>query len=160
MKSDDYAKKIIEEYPNGLDICTILDELVQETLDIIKIRHAQQPNAVKAVIDEVEKKWFAIIRKLKIKAPEIAELLSPTQYRSRFIKKENLLYAITIPKKEMNDWHNLSKSTGILSDEQIENWRIVLPAILGPFAFMMTNEMIQKFRDMMQERIKKEFREE
>jgi hypothetical protein len=153
MKSNEIVERIIADYPSGLDNGNILDGLVQETLDIIKIRHAQQPSAVKAVIDEVEQKWFAVIRKLKVKAPDIAELLSPTQYRARFIKKEHLLYAITIPKKEMNEWATLNDSTGTLSAEHIKNWRRVLPAILGPFAFMMTDEMIQKFRDGLQRRV-------
>lgn len=41
-------------------------------------------------------------------------------------------------------------TTGILSDEQIENWRKVLCMQLGPYAFIMPREDIQRLRDKMQ----------
>lgn len=37
-----------------------------------------------------------------------------------------------------------------LTDEQAENWRIVLTALLGPYALLMTREEIQVYRNRMQ----------
>ena len=34
-----------------------------------------------------------------------------------------------------------------LSPKQTENWRKILPSILGPFAFLMTDEQVQGTRD-------------
>jgi hypothetical protein len=39
---------------------------------------------------------------------------------------------------------------GKLSPEQIQNWRRVLPSILGPLAQALSDEDIQRFRDDMQ----------
>jgi predicted DNA-binding transcriptional regulator len=47
------------------------------------------------------------------------------------------------------------ETNGILSNEQVENWRRVLCGILGPYALIMPKEQIQKFRDKMQERVNK-----
>ena len=40
-----------------------------------------------------------------------------------------------------------------MTDEQIENWRKVLAMTLGPYAYMMTKEEVQKHRDRMQKHI-------
>lgn len=40
----------------------------------------------------------------------------------------------------------------VLTKEQVENWRRVLFGTLGPFALIMPDEMIQKYRDMMQQK--------
>lgn len=37
-----------------------------------------------------------------------------------------------------------------LTEEQIKKWRTVLAAMVGPYAFFMSNEEIQKYRDDMQ----------
>lgn len=37
-----------------------------------------------------------------------------------------------------------------LTDKQIENWRKVLSHSLGPYAFMMTREEVQRIRNKMQ----------
>lgn len=37
-----------------------------------------------------------------------------------------------------------------LSDEQLEHWRKVLSMTLGPYAFMMPKEDVQKMKDKMQ----------
>jgi len=37
-----------------------------------------------------------------------------------------------------------------LSPEQLKNWRRVLVGIIGPYALMMPEEDIQKYRDKMQ----------
>ena len=41
-------------------------------------------------------------------------------------------------------------TTEILTDQQIENWRKVLCLQLGPYAFIMPKEKIQKLRNKMQ----------
>ena len=38
-----------------------------------------------------------------------------------------------------------------LTDEQIENWRKALAMSLGSYAFLMTKEQIQAYRNKMQE---------
>lgn len=40
-----------------------------------------------------------------------------------------------------------------LTPEQIENWRNVIFRMIGPYAFYMPKEDVQKFRDMLQARI-------
>ncbi|MDO8640820.1 MAG: hypothetical protein Q7R33_04700 [Nitrosarchaeum sp.] len=37
-----------------------------------------------------------------------------------------------------------------LTDKQIENWREVLYEMLGPYAYIMSKEAIQKYRDKLQ----------
>ena len=37
-----------------------------------------------------------------------------------------------------------------LSDEQVKHWREVLSMTLGPYAFIMPREDVQKMRDKMQ----------
>ena len=39
---------------------------------------------------------------------------------------------------------------GKLTPEQIKNWRNVLASMLGPYAFIMPDEQVQKFRDRLQ----------
>lgn len=39
----------------------------------------------------------------------------------------------------------------ILTDEQVENWRRILSGIFGPYAFLMSREQIQAYRDRMQQ---------
>ena len=41
---------------------------------------------------------------------------------------------------------------GILTDEQVENWRNILLVMIGPYALLMPREKIQAYRDMMQSR--------
>ena len=40
-----------------------------------------------------------------------------------------------------------------MTDVQIENWRRVLSLTLGPYAFIMPKEEIQRLRDTMQKRV-------
>ena len=40
-----------------------------------------------------------------------------------------------------------------LTDQQVENWRKILYIQFGPYALFMPREMIQKFRDRMQEHV-------
>lgn len=40
-----------------------------------------------------------------------------------------------------------------LSPEQIQNWRKALVLILGPYALIMPDELVQKFRDKMQKEL-------
>ena len=42
--------------------------------------------------------------------------------------------------------------TTVLTESQIKNWRNTLSMTLGPYAFIMPVEQIQKFRDMMQKK--------
>jgi hypothetical protein len=37
-----------------------------------------------------------------------------------------------------------------LTDQQVENWRRILTAQLGPYALIMTREQIQEYRDRLQ----------
>lgn len=41
--------------------------------------------------------------------------------------------------------------SGKLTPEQIRNWRMVLSRQLGPGAFFVSDEFVQKYRDRMQE---------
>ena len=43
-----------------------------------------------------------------------------------------------------------------LSPEQIENWRKALTEIVGPFALVMPESMVQEFRDLIQQRLDRE----
>ena len=43
-----------------------------------------------------------------------------------------------------------------LSDEQVKHWRKVLSMTLGPYAFTMPKEEVQKMRDEMQEYVDKD----
>ncbi len=40
-----------------------------------------------------------------------------------------------------------------LSPEQISNWRKILTSSLGPYALVMPDEEVQRYRDFMQQRI-------
>ena len=42
------------------------------------------------------------------------------------------------------------ETDGTLSDKQIEHWRKILSATLGPYAYMMPKEEVQKMKDSMQ----------
>ena len=43
-----------------------------------------------------------------------------------------------------------------LTDKQVENWRKILSATIGPYAFIMPIEEIQKIKDNFQETLSKE----
>ena len=43
-----------------------------------------------------------------------------------------------------------------LTDEQVEYWRRILAMTLGPYAYMMPKEEVQKMRDKMQEHVDKD----
>lgn len=43
-----------------------------------------------------------------------------------------------------------------LTDEQIKNWRNTLSYSLGPYAFMMSKEEVQRIKDKMQNDVNKE----
>jgi len=47
-----------------------------------------------------------------------------------------------------------------LSPEQIENWRRVLAMLIGPYAFLMKPEEIQRHRDVMQGKLLNDDRKE
>jgi hypothetical protein len=40
-----------------------------------------------------------------------------------------------------------------LTDEQIKNWRKILSLSLGPYAFIMPKEEVQKIKDNMQNKV-------
>ena len=40
-----------------------------------------------------------------------------------------------------------------LTPEQIKNWRQVLVGMIGPYAMIMPDEMVQKLRDKMQKEV-------
>ena len=46
-----------------------------------------------------------------------------------------------------------------LTEEQVEKWRIMLTTILGPYAFIMPDKEIQKFRNVFQKKIDEAFPE-
>lgn len=43
-----------------------------------------------------------------------------------------------------------------LTPEQIKNWRNILAGMIGPYAFIMPDDQVQKIRDKMQRDINKE----
>ena len=45
----------------------------------------------------------------------------------------------------------MMKDQNKLSSEQIKNWRKVLVLTLGPYALIMPDEEVQRFRDKMQD---------
>ena len=63
---------------------------------------------------------------------------------------------LSFPCSNLEDLENRVVTGNQLSPEQIKNWRRVLSAMLGPYAFIMSNEQIQQQRDVMQKRITKE----
>ena len=50
---------------------------------------------------------------------------------------------------------NRIKKPRKLTPEQIANWRKMMSAQLGPYAYLMPDEDVQKYKDKMQERVDK-----
>lgn len=42
-----------------------------------------------------------------------------------------------------------------LTPEQVKNWRNILCGMLGPYALIMSEEQIEKFRDTFQDKVNK-----
>ncbi len=53
-------------------------------------------------------------------------------------------------KKEMRARNDAEDAAKKLSPEQIKNWRDVLYHMVGPYALVMPEEMVQEFRDRFQ----------
>jgi hypothetical protein len=160
MKASEYATWLINEHMHGLDIDEVLQKLTSETLELIKIRHAQKAESIKSCIDEINNKWLAAIRKVKAN-PEYEQGLSrfkPEMFIDFFMEKEPLVFATA--KKIQNNkprfpWQDqlpLEERLVLenLSDEQIENWRKVLCGMFGIWGLVMPKEEVQRFRDRMQ----------
>ena len=54
-----------------------------------------------------------------------------------------------------NNIEEISANENKLSTEQVENWRRVLLMMVGPYALMMSEDEIQKYRDEMQKKVNK-----
>jgi hypothetical protein len=68
---------------------------------------------------------------------------NPTPHSSFQYRQGKISLAFFFKEKRMAEEHRLTP-------EQIKNWRKVLCGMVGPYALIMPDEEVQKFRDKMQ----------
>lgn len=58
--------------------------------------------------------------------------------------------------REAKEKTEIERKAKQLTPEQIKNWRGVLSHIVGPFAFVMSEEMVRHFHDVIQAKLSKD----
>jgi hypothetical protein len=174
MKAIDIASKISLGWPNPLTLGDVLNELIKEVQQLIQFRHAQKDTAIKAIIDEINNKWHIAVKLLAKRNYPDMDKIDPNMFIDR-IKLEKApsiqnAFKCLSPKRmektlrdiqsvsrlnRSNQGEEMAESDGILSDEQISNWRKVLCGMLGPYALIMPKEQIQRMRNKMQKQVSK-----